>query len=118
VVPLFETLDDLNGAATTMKQLFSLPAYMGMVNGKQEVMIGYSDSAKDAGRLAASWAQYETQEELAKLAKFFNVDVTFFHGKGGTVGRGGNPQVSAFVPYCSGSCLRPSTYQLLRRRHS
>lgn len=67
VVPLFETLDDLNGAANTMKKLFSLPGYMGSINGKQEVMIGYSDSAKDAGRLAASWAQYETQEALVSL---------------------------------------------------
>lgn len=58
---------------------------------KQEVMIGYSDSAKDAGRLAASWAQYETQEELAAVAKKYKIDMTFFHGKGGTVGRGGNP---------------------------
>jgi phosphoenolpyruvate carboxylase len=52
-----------------MDMLFSLPAYKGRINGKQEVMIGYSDSAKDAGRLAASWAQYETQEALAKVAK-------------------------------------------------
>lgn len=64
VVPLFETLDDLNGAADTMTTLFTLPAYKGSIDGKQEVMIGYSDSAKDAGRLAASWAQYETQEKL------------------------------------------------------
>lgn len=92
VAPLFETLDDLNGAATTMKQLFSLPVYMGIINGKQEVMIGYSDSAKDAGRLAASWAQYETQEILAQVARDHSVVMTFFHGKGGTVGRGGNPQ--------------------------
>jgi len=67
VVPLFETLGDLNGAAGTMKTLFSLPGYMGEINGKQEVMIGYSDSAKDAGRLAASWAQYETQEILVSF---------------------------------------------------
>lgn len=92
VVPLFETLDDLNGAMDTMKTLFSLPAYMGLIAGKQEVMIGYSDSAKDAGRLAASWAQYETQEQLAALAREMKVELTFFHGKGGTVGRGGNPQ--------------------------
>jgi len=91
VVPLFETLDDLKGAAATMEALFSLPGYMGSIAGKQEVMIGYSDSAKDAGRLAASWAQYETQEQLAKVAKKYNVELTFFHGKGGTVGRGGNP---------------------------
>lgn len=50
------------------------------------------DSAKDAGRLAASWAQYETQEQLAALARKHKVELTFFHGKGGTVGRGGNPQ--------------------------
>jgi phosphoenolpyruvate carboxylase len=91
VVPLFETLDDLNGAAETMDMLFSLPAYNGRIDGKQEVMIGYSDSAKDAGRLAASWAQYETQEALADVAKKHSVDLVFFHGKGGTVGRGGNP---------------------------
>lgn len=91
VVPLFETLDDLKGATATMKKLFSLPTYMGIIAGRQEIMIGYSDSAKDAGRLAASWAQYETQEMLAGLAKAYGVDVTFFHGKGGTVGRGGNP---------------------------
>ena len=70
VVPLFETLDDLNGAAATMKTLFSLPGYMGEINGKHEVMIGYSDSAKDAGRLAASWAQYETQEALVRVRMF------------------------------------------------
>lgn len=69
VAPLFETLGDLKGAAATMKKLFSLPGYMGEINGKQEVMIGYSDSAKDAGRLAASWAQYETQEALVSLCK-------------------------------------------------
>lgn len=92
VVPLFETLDDLKGAAETMDILFSLPAYRGSIDGKQEVMIGYSDSAKDAGRLAASWAQYETQEKLAEVAKKHNIDLVFFHGKGGTVGRGGNPE--------------------------
>jgi phosphoenolpyruvate carboxylase len=55
-------------------------------------MIGYSDSAKDAGRLAASWAQYETQEKLAAVGRDAGIELTFFHGKGGTVGRGGNPQ--------------------------
>eukprot|EP00984_Skeletonema_dohrnii_P036178 scaffold36861_cov205-Skeletonema_dohrnii-CCMP3373.AAC.1 len=92
VAPLFETLDDLNGAAATMDQLFNIPAYIGSLEGrKQEVMIGYSDSAKDAGRLAATWAQYEKQLELVEVAKKHSVDMTFFHGKGGTVGRGGNP---------------------------
>jgi phosphoenolpyruvate carboxylase len=91
VVPLFETLDDLRGAASTMEQLFKLPVYIGSINGKQEVMVGYSDSAKDAGRLAASWAQYETQVQLAAVAKKYNIDQVYFHGKGGTVGRGANP---------------------------
>lgn len=92
VVPLFETLDDLNGATDTMEILYTNPSYVGSLkNRKQEIMIGYSDSAKDAGRLAASWAQYETQEALAAQAKKYNIDLTFFHGKGGTVGRGGNP---------------------------
>ena len=50
-----------------------------------------SDSAKDAGRLAASWAQFQTQEALALVAKKYQIDLSFFHGKGGTVGRGGNP---------------------------
>jgi len=91
VVPLFETLDDLEGAADTMDTLFSLPVYRGSIEGKQEVMIGYSDSAKDAGRLAACWSQYEKQEELAIVASKYSIELTFFHGKGGSVGRGGNP---------------------------
>lgn len=91
VAPLFETLDDLNGAYDTMKKLYSLPVYMGIINGKQEIMIGYSDSAKDAGRLSAVYAQFQTQTNLAMLAEEQGIDVTFFHGKGGTVGRGGNP---------------------------
>ena len=67
---------------------FNIPAYIGSLEGrKQEVMIGYSDSAKDAGRLAATWAQYEKQVELVEVAKKHSVDMTFFHGKGGTVGR-------------------------------
>eukprot|EP00590_Aulacoseira_subarctica_P009196 CAMPEP_0172416338 /NCGR_PEP_ID=MMETSP1064-20121228/2826_1 /TAXON_ID=202472 /ORGANISM="Aulacoseira subarctica , Strain CCAP 1002/5" /LENGTH=1028 /DNA_ID=CAMNT_0013153925 /DNA_START=32 /DNA_END=3118 /DNA_ORIENTATION=+ len=92
VVPLFETLDDLNGAAKTIDKLFSVQTYRGSINGKQEIMIGYSDSAKDAGRLAASWAQFKTQEQLVSVAQKHGIDLTFFHGKGGTVGRGGNPE--------------------------
>jgi len=105
VVPLFETLDDLNGASATMEQLFSIPSYIGSLEGrKQEVMIGYSDSAKDAGRLAASWAQYETQLELAEVAKKHSVDLVYFHGKGGTVGRGGNPNTfDAIVSHAPGT---------------
>lgn len=91
VVPLFETLDDLTNAAGTLEKLFQMPAYIGAIKGKQEVMVGYSDSAKDAGRLAASWALYNNQEEMAEVARKHGIELTFFHGKGGTVSRGGNP---------------------------
>jgi len=91
VVPLFETLDDLANSPVQLETLFRITNYVGAINGKQEVMVGYSDSAKDAGRLAACWAQYTAQEEMAKIADKYGIELTFFHGKGGTVGRGGNP---------------------------
>ena len=91
VVPLFETLDDLQRSADTVSALFSLPVYKKYIDGKQEIMVGYSDSAKDAGRIAASWVLYNCQEAIVKIAAENGVDITFFHGKGGTVGRGGNP---------------------------
>jgi phosphoenolpyruvate carboxylase len=91
VVPLFETLDDLQRAPATVDALFSFPAYKGRINNKQEIMVGYSDSAKDAGRIAASWEQYNSQMAMSEIALKHGIEVTFFHGKGGTVGRGGNP---------------------------
>ncbi|KAL7486793.1 hypothetical protein ACHAW6_012388 [Cyclotella cf. meneghiniana] len=91
VVPLFETLNDLTNSPQQLEKLFSITSYVGSINGKQEVMVGYSDSAKDAGRLAACWAQYTAQEAMAKVADKYGIELTFFHGKGGTVGRGGNP---------------------------
>ncbi|KAL3802405.1 hypothetical protein HJC23_007230 [Cyclotella cryptica] len=91
VVPLFETLNDLTNSPQQLEKLFSMTSYVGSINGKQEVMVGYSDSAKDAGRLAACWAQYTAQEAMAKVAGKYGIELTFFHGKGGTVGRGGNP---------------------------
>jgi len=91
VVPLFETLDDLINAKLIMKKLFSLNWYRKLINYKQEIMIGYSDSSKDAGKLSASWHQYKLQEEIIKLAKKYKIDITFFHGRGGSAGRGGGP---------------------------
>ncbi len=91
VVPLFETLDDLKNAKKIMESLFSLSSYRKMINYKQEVMIGYSDSSKDAGKLSASWHQYNLQQELRNLAKKFKINITFFHGRGGSPGRGGGP---------------------------
>ena len=91
VVPLFETLDDLRNAKSIMKSLFSLSWYRKSINYKQEIMIGYSDSSKDAGKLSASWHQYKLQDEILKLAKKYKIDITFFHGRGGSAGRGGGP---------------------------
>ncbi|KAF1897007.1 hypothetical protein Lal_00034709 [Lupinus albus] len=91
VVPLFEKLADLEAAPAALARLFSIDWYRDHINGKQEVMIGYSDSGKDAGRLSAAWALYKAQEELIKVAKEFSVKLTMFHGRGGTVGRGGGP---------------------------
>ncbi|KAG4169363.1 hypothetical protein ERO13_A12G086300v2 [Gossypium hirsutum] len=91
VVPLFEKLADLEAAPAAVARLFSIDWYINRINGKQEVMIGYSDSGKDAGRLSAAWQLYKTQEELVKVAKQYGVKLTMFHGRGGTVGRGGGP---------------------------
>ena len=91
VVPLFETLDDLINSKEIMERLFSQSWYRKMINNDQEVMIGYSDSSKDAGKICASWHQYRAQEEIIKLGKKFNVNITFFHGRGGSPGRGGGP---------------------------
>ena len=91
VVPLFETLDDLVNAKSIMNSLFSKPWYRKLIKNKQEVMIGYSDSSKDAGKICASWHQYKAQEEIVKLGKKYKIDVTFFHGRGGSAGRGGGP---------------------------
>ena len=91
VVPLFETLDDLINSKAIMNSLFQEKWYRKLINNKQEVMIGYSDSSKDAGKICASWHQYKAQEEIVKLAKKYKIDVTFFHGRGGSAGRGGGP---------------------------
>jgi phosphoenolpyruvate carboxylase len=91
VVPLFETLDDLINAKSIMESLFSHKWYRNLINHKQEVMIGYSDSSKDAGKICASWHQYKAQEEIVKLGKKFKIEITFFHGRGGSAGRGGGP---------------------------
>ena len=91
VVPLFETLDDLINAKEIMKSLFSQRWYRKLIKNKQEVMIGYSDSSKDAGKICASWHQYKAQEEIIKLGKKFKINISFFHGRGGSPGRGGGP---------------------------
>ena len=103
VAPLFETLDDLNNSPTVMRKLLSIDWYRGYIQGKQFVMIGYSDSAKDAGAIAAGWAQYESQEALVALAEEFDIKLTLFHGRGGTIGRGGLPAHAAIHSQPPGS---------------
>jgi len=103
IVPLFETLDDLQFAAERMDKLFSLPWYKEYCGLHQQVMIGYSDSAKDAGNMAAAWAQYKTQEELVNCAARHGIELTLFHGRGGTVGRGGGPAKQAILAQPPGS---------------
>lgn len=103
VVPLFETLTDLQGAADCLTQLLDIPWYREHIQGEQEIMIGYSDSAKDAGHLAAAWALYQTQEQLVAVAKEQGVRLTLFHGRGGSIGRGGGPTHAAILSQPPGS---------------
>ncbi|UJF19235.1 phosphoenolpyruvate carboxylase [Vibrio sp. SS-MA-C1-2] len=103
VCPLFETLDDLNNAKSVMSQLLSIDWYRGFIKNFQMVMIGYSDSAKDAGVMSAGWAQYSAMEELVTVCEEANVKLTLFHGRGGTVGRGGAPAHAALLSQPPGS---------------
>ena len=103
VVPLFETIADLDAAASTVRELLAEPRYGARVaerGNRLEVMVGYSDSGKDGGYLAANWEIYRAQERLAELARARGVELTIFHGRGGSAGRGGLPtrQFSARVP--------------------
>ncbi|MEB5931244.1 phosphoenolpyruvate carboxylase [Pseudomonas mosselii] len=103
VVPLFETLADLDNAGPVMERLLGLPGYRAGLQGPQEVMIGYSDSAKDAGTTAAAWAQYRAQENLVRICREHQVELLLFHGRGGTVGRGGGPAHAAILSQPPGS---------------
>jgi len=103
VVPLFETGRDLQQAGETMDALLGLPWYHARTGGRQEVMIGYSDSAKDVGRLAAGWELYKAQESIVAACARHDVRVTLFHGRGGSVGRGGGPTYAAIRSQPPGS---------------
>ena len=97
VVPLFETLTDLDNAPACLDALLSVEWYKTAINGHQEIMIGYSDSAKDAGFLTANWAQYRAQEGLTAIAKKHGIKLTLFHGRGGSISRGGAPTHQALL---------------------
>jgi len=94
ITPLFETIGDLQASAGILERLFGLPVYQAHLTaggGEQVVMIGYSDSNKDGGYLAANWALYEAQERITEVCGRHGVTLTLFHGRGGTVARGGGP---------------------------
>jgi len=105
-VPLFETRQDMRDAPEVMTALFEHPAYkphLERLNKQQTIMIGYSDSNKDAGYLAANWELYQTQESLAATCRAYGVTMTLFHGRGGTIARGGGPANRAILAQPPGS---------------
>lgn len=103
VAPLFETKDDLIGSPQTIANLFKNEWYRANINDAQEVMLGYSDSAKDAGRLSSVWELYKAQEALVKISEEAGVKLTLFHGRGGSVGRGGGPNYLAIQSQPAGT---------------
>jgi len=102
-VPLFERIDDLERAPETLRSLLAIPAYRARIDGRQEVMIGYSDSAKDGGRLASNWALYRAQESIVDVCREGHVELTLFHGRGGSISRGGGPTYLAIQSQPPGS---------------
>lgn len=105
-VPLLETRADLRAAPTVLTEMFTHPAYrphLDRVNREQIIMIGYSDSNKDAGYMAANWELYQAQEVIAETCRAHNVIVTLFHGRGGTIARGGGPANRAILAQPPGS---------------
>ncbi|KAI5384551.1 Phosphoenolpyruvate carboxylase 4 [Lathyrus oleraceus] len=109
VVPLFETVKDLREAGSVIRKLLSIDWYHEHViknhNGHQEVMVGYSDSGKDAGRFTAAWELYKAQEDVVAACNDYGIKVTLFHGRGGSIGRGGGPTYLAIQSQPPGSVM-------------
>lgn len=106
IVPLFETIEDLDNASDTMRQYLDLELAKKWIAGNhnyQEIMLGYSDSNKDGGYLSSGWTLYKAQNELTQIGEEYGVKITFFHGRGGTVGRGGGPSYEAITSQPFGS---------------
>jgi phosphoenolpyruvate carboxylase len=100
IVPLFETIDDLQRGSSIMAALLSIPLYRNLIHARgesQEIMLGYSDSNKDGGYLAANWALYRAELDLVEMADKTGIRMRLFHGRGGTVGRGGGPSYDAIL---------------------
>ncbi|CAE5958540.1 unnamed protein product [Arabidopsis arenosa] len=109
VVPLFETVKDLRDAGSVIRKLLSIDWYREHIQknhtGHQEVMVGYSDSGKDAGRFAAAWELYKAQEDVVAACNEFGIKITLFHGRGGSIGRGGGPTYLAIQSQPPGSVM-------------
>ena len=105
IVPLFETLSDLQNSSKIVDNLFKNRWYTNIFSNEQEIMIGYSDSSKDAGKFAASWAQYCAQEKLCSVANKHKIKLNLFHGRGGSVGRGGGPVYAALLSQPPGTVM-------------
>ena len=106
LVPLFETIEDLENSYEVIDKYLSLDIVKKWVSDNrryQEIMLGYSDSNKDGGYLSSGWSLYKAQQELSSLGEKHNIKVTFFHGRGGTVGRGGGPSYDAIISQPLGS---------------
>lgn len=106
VVPLFETIDDLQNGAATLTATMAVPVYRALVASRgdnQEIMLGYSDSNKDGGYLAANWALYRAELDLVEAARAAGIRLRLFHGRGGTVGRGGGPSYDAILAQPTGA---------------
>ncbi|MGL4767590.1 MAG: phosphoenolpyruvate carboxylase [Formosimonas sp.] len=106
IVPLFETIEDLQAAPAVMRDWFAIPLVNTWLNARQrtqEVMLGYSDSNKDGGFLTSNWSLYEAQQALTQVARDAQVSMSFFHGRGGSVGRGGGPSYEAILAQPAGS---------------
>ncbi|PKO30357.1 MAG: phosphoenolpyruvate carboxylase [Betaproteobacteria bacterium HGW-Betaproteobacteria-7] len=100
IIPLFETIEDLQKSAATMDGIFALPAYRQLITGRrdeQEVMLGYSDSNKDGGFLTSGWELYKAEIALTRVCREHGVRLRLFHGRGGSVGRGGGPSYHAIL---------------------
>jgi len=106
VSPLFETIDDLQRVASVLKQLYELPVYRRLLDADgqgQEVMLGYSDSCKDGGILASAWSLYDAQKRIVALSQAAGIPCRLFHGRGGTLGRGGGPTYEAILAQPAGT---------------